>query len=228
MSEPSNGTTWQPVVPFEGSDTVLFSFVAGGRMGLPTGVVHRWLRRLGVHLVYLRDRSGRLYLRGVEALGGTYEGTLDGMHGVARELGASRILCMGLSNSGYAALRYGLDLKAAAALSFSPVTHLPPGQVAPAVAELRRRGATDVTEAELAGMDLKPKIIAAGAATRLRIVFGEANPADRMQAEHVRDLPGVSLGPLPIAGHNALYRSVLSGDFDSELAWLTERWADEP
>ncbi len=209
------------LVPHHGADTLLFAFTAGGRLGLPVAAVHRFLRGLGVHLAYLRDPGARMYMRGVRDLAPTYAGSLEAMRGIARELGVRRILSLGLSNSGYAALRYGLDLKAEAAIAFSPTTFVPPQRLEPSAVELRKRGVADITARELAELDLAPRIVEAGGATRLRIVFAEQNPADRLQAEHVEGLPGVTLERLPAASHNALYTSVMSGRFPAQLGWLT-------
>jgi pimeloyl-ACP methyl ester carboxylesterase len=107
------------------SSTVLVAFSGFGRRGgTPffefAGVTHR----LPVKRLFVRDLQRFWYQRGIAGFGGS----IDEVAGSLRELldhhGVERVIAMGHSAGGYAALLFGTLLEADVVLSFAPQTVL--------------------------------------------------------------------------------------------------------
>src|SRR5204863_8904907 len=95
----------EPYVPFKDNpasdiqfvrrtnvDTTMFVFCDGlHRAGLPLALLHRWLGRLPVSVVYLRDFQKLYYLAGIRSLGQSRDETLTSLRSMASGLGRRRI-----------------------------------------------------------------------------------------------------------------------------------------
>lgn len=142
------------------------------------------------------------------------------LRGLAGSLGARRILCYGNSAGSFAALDYGAALAAEAVLAIAGQTNLLPEFNA----HLRSMRSA-VRVGEIAGgavADLRQVYAAGTAAARLRIVYGEHDWDDRLQAENLAGLPKVELCPVEdYVGHNASMELVRRGQFGELLDWST-------
>jgi hypothetical protein len=197
----------------QGASEALLVFAGvGGRVGMPVALAHRWFGQLQVHVVYLRDAHQQAFNEGVRSLGTGYEATLDRLWRLADELNARAILTYGNSVGGYAALRYGLDLRARSIVGFSAATSMtPPLSPLDGLAQRRMRVA----------LDLKPFFQAATPPPRTLLVFGADHDMDSRHARHLEELPSVSLEPLAGSSrHEAVVRSVELGRFGEFLARL--------
>ncbi|KQS54236.1 hypothetical protein ASG17_11325 [Brevundimonas sp. Leaf363] len=199
------------------ADTVLFVFTVtpAMRCGVPRQILNRLLSRLPVHIVYLAEPKPAFFMRGVPGLGPDYPTVLQGLKDLASELGASRILTLGASRSGYPALRFALDLGAEASLVFGAMTHL-----SDRTRILAQNYAAEhemaVDPEELAGIDLKPRLAEAAQAPRMTLVYGAADSINRDEALRLEEMTNVTCEALP-GGHNALLTAVLTDRFDPLL-----------
>ena len=83
------------IVRRENAETVMFVFCGRKhKPGLPTCIIHRWLGRLPVSLVYLRDYRELSYLAGIRSLGENRGATLDSLRRIAASIGARRTCAM--------------------------------------------------------------------------------------------------------------------------------------
>lgn len=208
------------VVRRAGASTVLFVFTGGAmRFNGPLTIVDRWFRRLEATIVYLRDFDGMFYLGGIRSLGDGYGAAVRGLRGIAASLGATRIACIGNSSGSYGAMRYALDLGAAAVLCLAGPSVL--DRSVPALLERQRlRGAT-AEPVDPARLDLAVLYAEAERHPRLRILFGADNEVDRREAQNMARLPGVELVPVPgFKRHGILPALVVDGTFDRQLDWL--------
>lgn len=210
------------VVRARRSDTVLFAFCAYNHsLLMPVNMMHRWLARLNVHIVYLNDAEKQIYLHGIPALAPDLDGTVAALRRIAKDLGARRILCLGPSGGGYACLRYGVSLGADRILALSPIT-TPFMDLGVVPKRLRQRAAENPLPHDM--MDLLPLYASAERPPRAHIVFGGDRKLDRSQAEHLAAAPSVSVEPLPgVAVHNIIQPLITSGRLDQLLDWLAER-----
>lgn len=189
-----------------GADQVILAFSGGdGALWLSRAALHRMLRGLGCHVVYLADVAEGFYLRGPDWR--DPDELLARLRAVIADLGATRIYCLGQCSGAYGALRYGLDLGAEAILAFSPMT-TPTTTAAPGTrARLRQLAA------ELPGLepDLDRHYARATAIPRVTITCGAAHKRDLEQARRLQHLPGVRLIELPAAEHNSIRWLIAKG-----------------
>jgi amino acid adenylation domain-containing protein len=208
------------IVRREHADAVIFLFCdRASCLGMPLAAIHRWLGRLPASLVYLRDFQRVQFLAGVPSLGEDRDTTVRSLRDLAGSLGARRILCYGNSSGGFAALHYGVDLSADAVVAVSGRTN----QLSAFNAHLHFAGSVERIDKAVAGteLDLRQLFFAANKRPRVLATYGEHSWDDRLHAEHLRDVPGVTLHPVEgFAGHNAALELVLRGQFQGLLDWL--------
>jgi hypothetical protein len=208
------------IVRRENSKTVMFVFCGREhKPGLPVCVIHRWLGRLPVSVVYLRDFRALLYLAGIRSLGQNRHAALDSLRRIAASIGGQRILCYGNSGGVFAALHYGLDLESEAVLCLSGITNLNIEfnsrlRSAASIAQLNR-----VLPSQI--VDLRRAYRAAKRPPRARVVYAVHNWDDRLHAEHMGDLPTVTLHAVPdTASHNVIADLIYRGEYEDVLDWL--------
>jgi pimeloyl-ACP methyl ester carboxylesterase len=203
--------------PRVGASTVLFAFTGMfGGLGMPLPLLHRWFGQVGAHVVYLRDSPRQAYNEGIRSLAPDYNGTLDALRRIARDLAASRIVCYGNSSGGYGALRYALDLPAEAVLVFGAMTNLSAEFVnSEAFARYRFNP----------GPDLRPLYLAADRRPYVHILYGADNEIDAMQAGNFAGIPGVTLEAVPEwKGHDVFVQVIAEGRLPTLLrALVAER-----
>ncbi len=86
--------------------------------------------RLGVDGLFLRDRNLDWYLGGVRGIGTDLPAVSRFLREVIGIRPRRRVLCIGQSSGGYAALRFGLEVAPDAVLAFSPQTRpVAPGRI---------------------------------------------------------------------------------------------------
>lgn len=201
-----------------GSDRVIVAFSGGGqRFWLSLDGLHKVLRGCGAHVIYMRDFSQSLYLAGDPEAGLDYRGMLALIRRQVNGLGASRLVCLGNSAGGYAALRYGLDLDAESVISFSGITDLEKWRNPMVESEFK-----DVVRHN-PGMkfDIRAAYLEASRTPRTIMCFGRDHDRDRMEAERMGDLPGVRLMPVEGFSTHNVFRWFLANDkFDDLVAEL--------
>jgi pimeloyl-ACP methyl ester carboxylesterase len=152
-------------------------------------------------------------------LGNDRAATVQSLRDLARSLGARRILCYGNSGGAFAALHYGLDLAAEAVVAVAGRTN----QAPEFNAQLQFARSVDRVETAFPGMatDLRQLYLAAERRPRVLASYGEHNWDDRLHAEYLRGVPGVTLQPIEdFMGHNAAMELVRRGQFQDLLDWL--------
>lgn len=129
---PSSAGGGTLVIAFAGADAALGGGINGG---VPSHEFVRACRKAGVRrALFVRDVLRAWYLRGVGGRGGdSFEGVMALLRDEIAAVRPSRVVTIGSSMGGYAAVRAALALEADAALAFAP-------QVAIDPAERQRRG----------------------------------------------------------------------------------------
>lgn len=175
-----------------GTVLVFTGLAAKASLSLP--VFDRYMAGLEVSTIYLTDIGRWLFMRGISELAAGYDETLEALREQIARLGAGPVTTIGTSAGGYAAMRYGVDLGAAATLCFSPPSNL----TAEFLAEDRRGQLVakrlQALDAEM--LDLRPHLLSREAVNPIDIFYGAGMPQDRRHAEHLRGVPGVTLHPL--------------------------------
>ena len=203
------------IVHRPGAETALLVFCGATHdPGMPLLMLHRWLMRWPVSLIYLRDLKSLGYLGGLDPLGADLAATLDSLRRKVSELGARRIVCCGPSIGGYGALRYSLELGAAATVVFSAMTNMDPSFNL----GLHYARTAQTLQAVFPGeiLDLKELYLASAHPPAVFAVYAQHNWDDRLHAEHLADLDGVV--PIQVRGtksHNTTVDMIREGRFDA-------------
>jgi len=211
------------IVPCAGATTVLLAFCGRhGSLGMPIPIAHRWFGQLGVHVVYLRDPTGYLYVDGLPALAANRTGTVDALRAIADRLRASRLICYGNSNGGFAALLYALELPAHSVLVTNAVTIFPTDRMV----SLTGGHAGGCAREDLT---LAPAYIAASVRPRVRFVYGAENAADAASAAAFSAIEGVTIEAVEgWDDHDAHAALIERGRFGPLLREFVAGWpADE-
>jgi hypothetical protein len=108
------------------SDTIRLVFCGMAQRfgGCPLPLIHCYLGRLGVHLLYLRDHDNLFYLNGKRRDHYDFVQTLERIRALSEQHGAKRILTIGTSSGGFGALHWGLELSAERIVSLAGPTNL--------------------------------------------------------------------------------------------------------
>lgn len=172
---------------------------------------------LPVGKVFVRDLDQIFYQRGVRGLGRDVAEVASGLGSLLS--GSGRVVFVGQSAGGYAALLFGTMLGVDHVLAFSPVTFLTP--------LLRRVHRDDRWPEEMAEirrlsrfrrhLDLRRAIRARGQRSELHVYFGAKNLLDRTHAGRLEGLPGVTLHPWATASHAVARRMREEGELKPVL-----------
>ena len=208
------------IVRRDGADTAMLVFCGRAHQpALPICVMHRWLGRLPVSVIYLRDFHVLYYLAGIASLAPDRNATLASLRGIVASLGASRILCFGNSGGVFGALHYGLDLGADKVLCLSGTTNIS----AAFNARLRSAKSVGRLHEQISGADinLRSAYMAAAQAPHVRLVYANNNWDDRIHAEHMTGLPTVTLQAVSGSqSHNVITDLICREQYQGLLDWF--------
>lgn len=170
---------------------------------VPIEMLDRYFAALNVSAIYLRDPDRLLFNKGIASLAEGFEGTVDHLRTFIAESGAARLVTIGTSAGGYAAMRYGLSLGAEKIVCFSAPTNLKPDFLAD-----DGRGrivARRLQSLPPQALDVRPMIQAQRGKADIHLVFGEKMSADSRHAHYLEGVAGVTLHPLAgVDSHGSL------------------------
>ena len=198
--------------------TAIVCFCAGGshRLGMPLNAFHRWAGRLPASVIYLRDFRNQFFLDGIPGLGVGLEASLSGLRKMLLDLGAQRVLCFGVSVGAFAALYYGLRIRAARVAALCGAVTLERAFNE----HLRWTGAAVRLTKAYPGLalDMVKEYSQASSAPQVSLVYGEQNWDDRLHAEYLASAPCARLHPLlGFDGHNVVIELVRRREFATLL-----------
>jgi hypothetical protein len=213
------------VAQSEKSLTCVLVFTAlNDSLSIPLTIFDRYLAALDVSAIYLKDFSRSFYLRGIASLGATCDETVAKLRKLCEETGARRLICVGASSGGFAAIRFGVALGAERVLGFAAQTHSPDRDIAKmeqGIALIRRGLAARLTETEL---DLAPFLASRRASTQIELFYPQDAPRESEQANHLAGIDRVTLHPVAgCAEHELLRWMGLRQDLTALLAGYLPR-----
>ncbi len=205
------------IVERPGSDKVLIAFCGHmQRLGLPLGLMHLWLGRLPVSLIYLRDFQKSAGGLGYPSLGPDRATTMKSLRELISRLGAKEIFTFGNSSGVFAALHYGLNLGATATLCTGGVTNLAIESITGTRVESKMSRL--LKNAPEYAVDLRELYAHAEKCPRAIIVYGKECKKDRQQAENMAGFPMVELLPIEdCIEHNVIVHLLSRGIFPALL-----------
>ncbi|OAN78199.1 hypothetical protein A8B82_10675 [Sulfitobacter sp. EhC04] len=135
---------------------VVFEGLIGGLSYINSRYLDTILADLPAHIIYLRDPHGQIFLKGVPELGADETAMQTALASLIADLGAGKVVAIGGSAAGYAALRTGLAIDADTVISLA-------GFVTPSAADAQdadhaRRGMAEIFGTDLDAFDLRPQL----------------------------------------------------------------------
>ncbi len=175
-----------------------------GNLNVPVFEFAQVTREFPVKKLFIRDHEQAWYHRGVRGVAEDMEGLAGFLRAQIMEQGCRRVVLLGNSMGGYAAILLGCMMPADYVLAFSPQTFI--GRARRLLAgdrrwkrQLARVYAT--RRANRAHFDLRAVLRSNPHRGEYHLYYAEGHRADRRHALHLRGLPGVVLHPTPTRGH---------------------------
>lgn len=107
------------------SDTLIVTFAGmGWKKSIPTFIFHNFLTPYTVDKLFLRDIKMRYYLTGLKHCTDNFEQTVEFIKNMTIDKGYKKIIAIGCSSGGYAAILYGNLLNFTKIIAFNPQTVL--------------------------------------------------------------------------------------------------------
>lgn len=157
--------------------------------------------------VFLRDLHQVWYQRGVDGTGDTVPQVADWLRALTRRSGAKRVVMLGASAGGFAAILFGALAGADEVHAFGPQTFLDRPRraryrdfrFAPQIKALRADPAADRRF-----FDVRPSLETSPDPPRVVIHFSSGDRLDVRHARRLERLPTVELRPYPFDEHNVV------------------------
>jgi hypothetical protein len=198
----------------DGCDAVLLCFCAReSTLGLPLNLVHQWLGRLPVSLVYIKDFRDLFGGRGYPSLAPDLRSSVSALRSLVGKLEGKRIYTLGVSHGGYPALHYGLELGAAGALSLAGDTDLTAefNEILGPVSQPLRNL---LAQAPDYAQNMRERYASSQHRPRAILAFSAEQFRDREQAQRMSGLPNVQLVAVEhFPHHNVVDPLIRRGQF---------------
>ena len=217
------GIVAEPAIPDRPPATLLIAFggLASKLDGIPPFEFLSALAEQSARRVFVRDLDQAWYQEGVRGVASNLADTTDALRAIVEEAQPTRVVTLGVSAGGFAAIYFGCQLRADLAVAFSPQTFTS--------AALRRWHRDHRWTEEIAGLDrldtattcrdLRP-IVAASAhrvhRTAIQVHYGRSSRIDRAHARRLRRFENVTLVEHD-AGHNTAKALKERGELDGVL-----------
>lgn len=208
------------------SNTLLLCF--GGLalgIGVPPYEFQKTLRSLDAKTMFVRDLDQAWYHRGVVGMGTSLTSAAEGLEIQIKRSKVNRLITLGNSSGGYAALLFGSMLGADQVLSFAPQTALGPisrlriGEYRwpRQIARVYASSTASASQFNLRKTLTSPNFGSAN------VYFSSDHRLDRAYAENVETVPRVNKVAYTDRGGHALIRSLKEdGSLDSMLQQVVD------
>ena len=166
-------------------------------LGFPIAIFDRYLARIGVTAIYLRDFSGHFFGGGITSLGGDPAATTRSLHERVTRIGARRIVMISDSGGALAAIHMGVELGARKAVCFAPLTNVEPGFLR-SIGDGRVNWLRNRLAGSVAGryMSCRDRLAKQSDPPHVAIYYGAAMKLDCAHAGQLEGLDCVDLHPL--------------------------------
>lgn len=200
----------------------LFFFTGTARRNLPRmALLQRSFKKLGCNIVYVRDHQKLWHMAGLTGMPSRNprETALE-LLALHQGMGGGHVLTAGSSVGAYAALRFGLHLKAKGVLGFSAFTNL---ALTPELL-LEHPAAQRLIDHDPAlAEDLLPLYAQDAAAPHVELCYGDAHERDARHALHLSSLPKVRLHPVPgLAEHDTVKHFQAAGSLPELMSQFVQ------
>ncbi len=185
-------------------------------LGLPTPEFYRMSARHGQTVYFVKDHAQCWYQRGLLGLSHDIPSTVEAFKEILAE-SLPNLRSFGASAGGFAAILFGIMLKARKIVAFSPQTLL----TAKNIARFKSQDTRSHDVLQGAYLDLVP-IIEQNQDCEIHIHYGDGHTEDAQAAERLRGLPNVTLHAHEFTGHNVAGWLKQNNKLDAALAPIFE------
>src|SRR5262245_37617191 len=187
------------------NDSVLIIAFAGGaqRLSIPVHQFFEITKMLGYSRILLRDKHEMHYHFGVDRKRRDWPSLLEYLKNQIRELSPQKVMCIGTSSGGYAALVAGYYLGSDYVHAFGAQTRIgiDPESLSTAVNPHNRVKLLKSKRAFRPAFDLVPLLEKSNGKTTYFLHYCACHEADRGFAERVSGLPSVTAFGYPCSAH---------------------------
>ncbi|MGP1282471.1 MAG: hypothetical protein ACTS1X_05800 [Parasphingopyxis sp.] len=184
---------------------LLFGGVGDGNL-LTLSLVDRYLAALGLSSLMMRDNHRMVFMQGVRSLAPDRDGTIDRLRAIIDDLGVERLYTLSTSGGGFGAMTYGLMLKAARCLCFSPVSRIAGvAEHDPRTPLIRERLERQIPPEE---WDIIDWIGRTEHRMPISLYYGRDRAVDRFHAERLAGQPHIDLVPVDSGGKGSALLAV--------------------
>ena len=201
--------------PIPDSNVLLVAFAGvAGQFYLPTFEFSSATESLVCSRLFLRDTLSLWYQAGIPELGDSPDHVADYIRSVVNDLKIDRIVTIGNSAGGYAALLFGALLQADEVHAFAPQTFLTSSHEYRW--NSRASGRLEQLPIDVKYGDLR-SLLAAHVPTRFHVYYSEQDQLDSYHAQRIAHYAGVTLHPYREGGHGIIRQLKQSGELDRIL-----------
>jgi hypothetical protein len=192
-----------------------------GDVGIPPFEFVNLTREIDVNKIYLRDLAQSWYHSGLQGLSGNIDETAEFLKRKVATSGADRVVLIGNSMGGYAAILFGVLINADVVHAFSPQTCIGEAGIIRSKAQLRKvqNNFSDRY------FDLKELISSHAGPGEFNIYFNRNSGLDKKHALHLQGMENVTLHAFRWFGHELVKAMKDSGEL---RAILIASFSDTP
>lgn len=180
----------------------------GGQVMIPPFEFFRTMDGIDAHQFFIRDTSRAWYQKGVTGFGESIPDVATSCRAVVEACGARRVVCVGNSAGGFAALLIGSLLSADQILAFAPQTFIGPWRRLRYVDFRFRNHIPNTRQVNRSQriVDVRPAVRSTSASDRpVDLFFSADDRLDRVHSLRLREVRGVRLHPLRLGlGHGVV------------------------
>ena len=208
---------------FERDSTTLLIAFGGmqGLLGIPPFEFFKATGEIPVKRLFVRDLHQAWYHRGIPEYGDDIDQVADALRSLLEPHGVQRLVVAGNSAGGYAALLFGSLLEASTALCFAPQTVIDPEILENMRDDRWKQQLTALIDAgalQRRWADLGSALPAVhNGRTRYEVFFDAGYELDRLHAERVSDVPGLTIHAREGGKHSIAQTMRASGELRAVL-----------
>jgi hypothetical protein len=175
---------------------IAFGGIAGA-LAIPPYEFFGLTRDLDINKIYLRDLSQTWYHSGLPGISRNIEETASFLKRKASEASTDKVVLVGNSMGGYAAILFGILLKATVVHAFSPHTFIGNRKY------IRSKNRIEYLHAKFSRkyFDLRRVMAVCSNAVSCNVYYDPADKLDKSHAFHLKGSNNVTLFPFHGAGH---------------------------
>lgn len=176
------------------------------------------IRKIGVSVLVLKDPTVFNFLNGINGLGRDFQRSMARLVDFAKQNQVAKLVTLGYSSGGYAALLASVELKATGCLALAVHSDYSGASLLP-----QPRFMSDEVRAQIPQhwlVNLRDYLSLCNSGCERRLFFGEQSRKDSLHAQNLAGMKNVSVEKVENCGHAVVSPLFTSGRLEAELRAL--------